>query len=60
MWSTASDMDATEGPDAFLSGAEIAAVEAYSPLYAPGEFIVSSKYGQCASVVVWTKAKLGI
>jgi hypothetical protein len=60
MWSTASDMDANEGPDAFLSGAEIAAVEVYSPLYAPAEFIVSSKYGACASVVIWTKAKLGL
>jgi hypothetical protein len=60
MWSTASDMDASEGPDAFLSGAEIAAVEVYSPLYAPAEFVVSSKYGQCASVVIWTKSKVGI
>jgi hypothetical protein len=59
MWSTASDRDVNEGPDAFLSGAEIAAIEVYSPLYAPAEFIVSSKYGQCASVVIWTKAKLG-
>ena len=60
MWSTASDMDASEGPDAFLSGAEIGAVEVYTPLYAPAEFTVSSKYGQCASVVIWTKSKLGI
>ena len=59
MWSTASDVDASEGPDAYLSGAEIAAIEVYSPLYAPAEFVVSSKHGSCASVVIWTKSKVG-
>lgn len=59
MWSTVSDADLTLGPDAFLSGAEIAAVEVYGPLTAPPEFIASSKLGACASVVIWTKAKLG-
>jgi hypothetical protein len=60
MWSTLSDDDASQGPDAFLSGAEIAAVEVYGPLAAPAEYIVSSKRGACASVVVWTKAKVGM
>jgi len=59
MWSTVSDADASLGPDAFLSGAELGAVEVYGPRSAPAEFIAVSKFGQCASVVVWTKNKIG-
>ena len=59
MWSTASDADPSLGPDAFLSGAELGAIEVYGPLSAPAEFIAVSKFGQCASVVVWTKNKIG-
>lgn len=59
IWSSMSDSDASLGPDAFLSGAELGAVEVYSPLTAPAEFVVNSKMGMCASVVVWTKNKIG-
>ncbi|HVF40196.1 MAG TPA: carboxypeptidase-like regulatory domain-containing protein [Gemmatimonadaceae bacterium] len=48
-------------PDSYLSGAEIAAVEVYDKLSAPGEFFAMSHSGQtCSSVVVWTKKKLGL
>lgn len=60
IWSSLSDTDPSLGPDAFLSGAELAAVEVYGPLTAPGEFIAMSKSGgSCASVVVWTRNKIG-
>jgi hypothetical protein len=59
MWSSMSDTDASLGPDAFLSGAELGAVEVYGPLTAPAEFVAVSKSGMCASVVVWTKNKIG-
>lgn len=59
MWSSMSDDDGSLGPDAFLSGAELGAVEVYGPLTAPAEFIALSKQGLCASVVVWTKFKIG-
>jgi hypothetical protein len=43
-------------PDAFLSGAEIGAVEVYDELSTPAEFL---RVDQCATVVIWTKRKLG-
>ena len=58
-WSSMSDTDASLGPDAFLSGAELGAVEVYGPLTAPPEFMAISGSGLCASVVVWTKFKIG-
>lgn len=58
-WSRFSDADASLGPDSYLSGAELAAVEVYSPQTAPGEFFATSKTGApCASVLVWTKWKV--
>jgi len=59
MWSSMSDGDPSLGPDAFLSGAELGAVEVYGPLTAPAEFIAVSNSGMCASVVIWTKNKIG-
>jgi hypothetical protein len=58
-WSSMSDRDASMGPDAFLSGAEIAAVETYSALTVPGEFMSIAMNGEpCGAVVVWTKQKI--
>jgi hypothetical protein len=59
-WSSTNPTDVDTSPDAFLSGAELAAVEVYDELSAPAEFIRYSNRGQpCAVVVVWTKWKLG-
>ena len=59
-WSSTNPTDVDMSPDAFLSGAELAAVEVYDELSAPAEFIRYSNRGQpCAVVVVWTKFKLG-
>lgn len=58
-WSRLSDDDPSLGPDNYLSGAELAAVEVYSPNTAPGEFFALDRNGvPCASVVVWTKWKV--
>jgi hypothetical protein len=43
-------------PDNFLSGAELGAVEIYDELTTPAEFMAAN---QCATVVIWTKNKLG-
>jgi hypothetical protein len=43
-------------PDAFLSGAELGAIEVYDELSTPAEFMRGE---QCATVVIWTKQKLG-
>jgi hypothetical protein len=58
LWSSRSDVDHTMGPDAYLSGAEIVAVEVYGALTVPPEFLSSSNMGACATVVVWTKWKI--
>ena len=59
-WSTTNPTDVDMSPDAFLSGAELGAVEIYDELSAPAEFIRYSNRGQpCAVVVIWTKFKLG-
>lgn len=53
--------DFGEGPDGFISGDEIGAVEVYSGFSAPGEYTSFGGNGRtCTSVVVWTKGKLGI
>lgn len=50
-----------EGPDAFISGREIGAVEVHSGMSAPGEYMSFGRDGRaCTSVVVWTKWKLRI
>ena len=55
-WFTASANDPEMSPDAFLSGAELGAVEVYDELSTPAEFMRGQ---QCATVVIWTKQKLG-
>lgn len=58
-WSWVGANDPNGGPNAFLSGAEIAAVEVYSPYTSPPEFMGFSNLSkQCSVVVVWTKTKL--
>lgn len=53
--------DMSEGPDMFIAGPEIGAIEVYSPQSAPGEFMSHDRLGRtCNSVVVWTKWKLRI
>ena len=53
--------DRGEGPDAYLGGREIGAIEVYTPLGAPAEFMSIDRSGQtCATVVVWTRWKLRI
>jgi carboxypeptidase family protein len=53
--------DHSDGPDTFLSGPEIGAIEVYTPQFSPAEFLSYDYYGRpCASVVVWTKWKLRI
>ncbi len=47
-------------PEEYLSGAEIGAVEVYSASFVPAEFISFSRGNSpCASVVIWTKWKIG-
>jgi hypothetical protein len=59
-WYTASQNDPEVSPDAFLSGAELGAVEVYDELSAPGEYMgMSGRGAACAVVVIWTKQKLG-
>ena len=59
-WSSTNPTDVEMSPDAFLSGAELGAVEVYDELSAPAEFIRYSNRGEpCAVVVIWTKFKLG-
>ena len=55
-WFTASRNDPEMSPDNFLSGAELGAVEVYDELSTPAEFMSPL---QCATVVIWTKGKLG-
>jgi hypothetical protein len=55
-WFTASSFDPDMSPDNFLSGAELGAVEVYDELTAPAQFMAPN---QCATVVIWTKTKLG-
>jgi hypothetical protein len=53
--------DRSEGPDTFLSGAELGAIEVYSPQFAPAEFMSHGVDGRrCNSVVIWTRWKLRI
>jgi hypothetical protein len=53
--------DMSEGPDMFISGPEIGAIEVYSPQSSPAEFMAYDRWGRpCNSVVVWTKWKLRI
>lgn len=59
-WYTKNENEVEELPDAYLSTAEIGAIEVYSGNFAPGQFYASSRDGlPCTSVVVWTKFKLG-
>jgi hypothetical protein len=59
-WSSTDPTDIQMSPDAFLSGAELGAVEVYDELSAPAEYIRYSNRGApCAVVVIWTKFKLG-
>ena len=59
-WSSTNPADLELSPDAFLSGAELGAVEVYDALSAPPEYMRFSTRGEpCAVVVVWTKFKLG-
>jgi hypothetical protein len=54
-------MEHGDGPDTFLGGPEIGAIEVYTPQFAPAEFMAYGWDGRpCAAVVVWTKWKLGI
>ena len=55
-WFTAAKLDPEMSPDNFLSGAELGAVEIYDELTTPAEFMAAN---QCATVVIWTKNKLG-
>ena len=55
-WFTASANDPEMSPDAFLSGAELGAIEVYDELSTPAEFMRGE---QCATVVIWTRQKLG-
>jgi hypothetical protein len=58
-WYTASSNDPDTTPDAFLSGAELGAVEVYDDMSPPAEFMQYSNRGEpCAVVVIWTKQKL--
>ncbi len=51
--------DPRDGPDNFLSGSQLGAIEVYGPNFAPAEFITYSGRGQpCTAVVVWTRWKL--
>jgi hypothetical protein len=48
-----------EGPNNFISGSELGAVEVYSGLSTPGEYISTGMDGAlCSVVVIWTKWKL--
>jgi hypothetical protein len=59
-WSSTNPTDLEMSPDAFLSGAELGAVEVYDELSAPAEYSRFSTRGEpCAVVVIWTKFKLG-
>ena len=59
-WYTASQNDPDFSPDAFLSGAELGAVEVYDEMSAPAEYMgMSNRGAPCAVVVIWTKQKLG-
>lgn len=59
-WFSTNPADLDMSPDAFLSGAELGAVEVYDELSAPAEYIRISRNGEpCAVVVIWTKFKLG-
>jgi hypothetical protein len=58
-WYTASQNDPDVSPDAFLSGAELGAVEVYDEMSAPAEYMGMSGGAPCAVVVIWTKQKLG-
>ena len=59
-WSSTNPTDLELSPDAFLSGAELGAVEVYDATSAPPEYMRFSTRGEpCAVVVVWTKFKLG-
>ena len=59
-WFSTNPTDMDQSPDAFLSGAELGAVEVYDQLSAPAEFIRYSSRGEpCAVVVIWSKFKLG-
>ena len=54
-----SDFD--DGPNRYLSGSELGAIEVYTPLTAPPQFMSMDRQGQmCTSIVVWTKWKLRI
>ncbi|HEX6576155.1 MAG TPA: carboxypeptidase regulatory-like domain-containing protein [Gemmatimonadaceae bacterium] len=55
-WFTAAAFDPDMSPDNFLSGAELGAVEVYDELTTPAQFMAPN---QCATVVIWTKNKLG-
>jgi hypothetical protein len=55
-WFTAAKLDPDMSPDNFLSGAELGAIEVYDELTTPAEFMAPN---QCATVVIWTKNKLG-
>ncbi len=59
-WSSTNPADIEMSPDAFLSGAELGAVEVYDAMSTPAEYMRFSSRGQpCAVVVIWTKFKLG-
>jgi hypothetical protein len=59
-WSSTDPTDIQMSPDAFLSGAELGAVEVYDEMSAPAEYIRYSNRGSpCAVVVIWTRFKLG-
>jgi hypothetical protein len=57
-WYSASGNDPDVSPDAFLSGAELGAVEVYDEMSAPAEYMRFTNGGTCAVVVIWTKWKL--
>ncbi len=50
-----------EGPDTFISGYEIGAIEVYTGLTAPPQFMAHARDGTaCSIIVLWTKTKLRI
>ena len=50
--------DFGDTPDRFLLGREIGAIEVYSGMTAPAQFMAHQRGSQCSVVVIWTRWKL--
>lgn len=53
-------MQAEGDPDEYMSGAEVGAVEVYSPSFVPSEFVGFTNGQACGAVVIWTKWKIAV